>query len=571
MALTDRVRIVSIPEGCGGTLTAATIEGLTPTRLAAYSKIEHNKARVIAEAKEAREIGVIGKPLTDLLMSRISEIGKGALVKSSHPNHQSMILPYSYRTRRSRIGNPQFRITAGSANANAGTTVNGIVYPTSAWNLTVDVGVGYVSQITDIHRYFLPGTFVYVETVTVSSGVRRVIPLKVVTASTTSSITTLTVAANRTAAWWAASTTPEKTFYRPTFGVVVPGNNDVADYESWCHNEPTELSKSLLVDFHQTTRYSQCYNDEYAKTLAALVDGNVNDVAKSFDFLSLAEQNAQQRKRFEDKWFNDVFFGNIIDEKQLDPNNYNLLPPVVDVEDGTVYGYKSRAKGVRTLLDDDGQVIDLLGGPIDVDLLLEKTYDLYRTRKADGSSIEVIDWMTDRLTASKLRIVFRKIQKDTYGTTDQYQYSAGQVLEGTKVRFRYERYQLPGLPCDIAIFTDEWFDDRVASFPGVGDTAGTANLRNSGRCLWAIDWSDLNLAIVGTNSAKREYAGKVTADANALYTCVIALNTKHVDLRSTTWTMQIGDAKRSVMIENFNLDEVPTYTLDSAAPGYTSS
>lgn len=571
MALNDRVRIVSIPEGCGGTLTAATIDGLTPTRLAAFNKTEYNKARVIAEAKEAREIGVIGKPLTDLLMSRISEIGKSALVKSSHPNHQSMILPYSYRTRRSRIGNPQFRITAGAVNSSAGTTVGGIVYPTSAYDLTVDVGVGNVSQIANIHRYFLPGTFVYIETVTVSSGVRRVIPMKVVTASTTNNVTKVVVAANRTASWWASATTTEKNFYKPTFGILIPGNNDVADYESWCYNEPTELSKSLIVDWHQTTRYSQCFTDEYSKTLSALVDGEVNDVTKSFDFLSLAEQNAQQRKRFEDKWFNDVFFGNIIDEKQLDPNNYNTLPPVVDVDDGTVYGYKSRSKGIRTLLEEEGQVIDLLGGPIDVDLILAKTYDLYRTRKADGSTIEVVDWMTDRLTASKLRIVFRKIQQDTYGTTDQYQYSAGQVLDGVKVRFRYERYQLPGLPCDIAIFTDEWFDDRVSSFPGATDTAGSTALRNSGRCIWAIEWSDINLGIVATNSAKREYAGKVTADANKLYSCVIALNTKHIDLRSTTWTLQLGDAKRSVMIENFNLTAIPTYTLDSAAPGYTSS
>jgi hypothetical protein len=85
-----------------------------------------------------------------------------------------------------------------------------------------------------------------------------------------------------------------------------------------------------------------------------------------------------------------------------------------------------------------------------------------------------------------------------------------------------------------------------------------------------MDWSDFDLSIVGTNSAKREYAGKVTADARTEYSCVIALNTRHYDLRSTTWTLQIGDAKRSVMIENFNLDEIPTYTLDSAAPGYTT-
>ena len=94
MALTDKVRIVTVPAGTGGTLTSASITGLTPTILGNYNLIEHNKAKVIAMAKEARDIGVIGKPLRDLLLSRITEIDKKSLRTSALPGNQSVILPY---------------------------------------------------------------------------------------------------------------------------------------------------------------------------------------------------------------------------------------------------------------------------------------------------------------------------------------------------------------------------------------------------------------------------------------------------------------------------------------------
>lgn len=562
MALTDRVRIVSIPEGCGGTLTAATIEGLTPARLAAYNHIEHNKARVIAEAKEAREIGVIGRPLMDLLLSRITEIGKDKLKTSSHPQYQSMILPYSYRTRKARIGNAQFAIVSGQANTNAGTTVGGVVYPDSAWDIVVNRGPGRVSDVPDLHRYFLPGTFVYVESINVGTGAKTVTPLKVVTSGTVGGVTTVTLAANRTDTWWGTAIADEKAPYQPTAGVVFRGNNDVNGYESWCYNEPTNLSKSLIVDWHQSSRYTQCYTEVYEKTLAAILSGQVNEMVKHYDYLSVAEQNAQMRKHFEEKWFNDIFYGDIIDERQGSPDNYTTLPPVTDVEDPTiVYGYKTRAKGLRTLLAEDSRVIDFAGGPLDIDLLIENVYEIYRNRGADGSTIDVVDIMTDRQTASLLRIAFYKIQEATYGENRTQFYKTGQVLDGVRTLFKYERYQLPTLPCDIAVFSSEFHDDRVSSFgDGSGGLQGSVNLRNSGRSMWLIDWTDFQIGIVSTDSARREYGGKVTADARREYSCVLKLNPKKIDLRETRWTAMLSDSARSLMIENYSLAN-PTYTL----------
>lgn len=576
MALTDRVRIVDIPHGCTS-LTAANISALTPSVLEGYGKTEHNKARVIAEAVEARTIGVIPKTMHEILFSRITEIGKDALSTSKVPGMQSVILPYSYRNRKTNIGAAVFAISSGVVSPLAGTTTGGITYPTSAWNIVVTTGPSpWASDLENLHRYFLPGEFIYVEGIVVGTGARRVTPLKVVTASTNSGTTTVTVAANRTASWWSGATSDEKAVYQPTFGVVSIGTNAIHDYESWCHNQPSEYSRSLIVDWHQDSRYTQCYNDVYEETLKNILEGGVNEVEKNYQWLSLKEQNAQQRKIFEDKWANDIFFGEIIDETQLNPNNYTTLPPVVDPEDGTVYGYKARAKGLRTLLAEESRVIDLAGGPLDLDLLFAQCYEVMRNRKVSGDNVEVIDWMTDKDTALVLHQALVKYHKDMLGhtTVSNSNVESGKVIDQTTglVRFKYNRYQLIGQGFDIAIFVDEFFTDRVLNFgTGTGGAQGSVNFRNSGRSIWAIDWSDFNIGVAGTSSVKREYKGKITAEANSLWSCVIAMNTKHYDLRRTTWCTQIGDAKRHLMIENFNITQAPTFTLNPTAPGYSSS
>jgi hypothetical protein len=577
MALTDKVRIVSVPDGCGGTLTKASITGLTPAALAAYNKIEHDKARVIAEAAEARAIGVVPRTLNDLLFSRISEIDKNALNKRSVAG-QSLILPFSYRNRRANLGYEYFNIASGEAHASAGSTVNGIVYPTSAWEVVVNVGPSSrASALTNLHRFFLPGEYMYVENVD-SAGVagvdrdKRVTAFKIITASTVGGVTKVTIAANRTAAWWAAATNEEKAIFQPVFGVAHVGTNSVGDYESWCANQPSDFSKSLLIDWHQTSRYTQCYNDVYEEVLNKILSGNVNEVEKNYMWLSLKEQNAMQRQVFEDKLAKDIFFGDIIDEKQLNPELYASLPPIQDPEDGTVYGYKARALGLRTLLANEQRVIDMHGGPLDLDLLWSLSYEVYRNRRVSGDSVDCIDWMTDKDTAHLLNIAFLDFLRKNYGYNTTQFLEMGKVMDGAKVAYRYNRYTFPGLGFDIAIFVEEFFTDRVLAF-GDGSNVGGAqgnstDFKASGRSIWLIDWSDFNLGIVATNSAKREYKGKITAEANSLFSCVIAMNTKHYDLRSTTWTSQLGDAARHLVVENYSLG-IPTFTLNPASPNYS--
>lgn len=92
-------RIVSVSESCGCTLTRASITGMTPDEFEALGTKEIDYHNLIAQAAEAKMIGVPERPLRDLLMSNVKNI-KGALSKVPVQN-QSVILPYFYRTQRS--------------------------------------------------------------------------------------------------------------------------------------------------------------------------------------------------------------------------------------------------------------------------------------------------------------------------------------------------------------------------------------------------------------------------------------------------------------------------------------
>lgn len=573
--LLNRTRLVSIPDSCGGSLTAATIAGLTPDTFEAYANTEHALASAIARSAEARAIGVIPKTMNELLMSRITDIDKDA-IETRKVNGQSIILPYSYRRRRTNVGAESFVIQSGAVNSNAGTTVAGIVYPTSAWDVVVNVGPSLRSTaLTNIERHFLKGEFLYVENINAAGTAgtdrdKRTTPFKIINSVNTSSTTaTVTIAANKTAAGWTALSSPQKAIYQPVHGVVFIGTNNVADQESWCYNQPADLSRSLLVDWNQTSRYTQCYNDEYARTLKAITDGDVNDFAKAFQNMPLAEQNKIQRQRYEDKWMHSVFFGDVISEKQL-PELYTQLDTVADPEDGTVYGYKSNALGLRTLLANEGRVVDMHAGPLDLDNMLALSYEVWRNRRLDNDSVTVIDWMTDKDTAFIIHLALTKWLQATFGFSVEQVFKQGEVLDSTTglARYKYNRYNLPGYGFDIAIFVDEFFTDRVSQYGnGSGGAQGTVDFTSAGRSIWCIDWSDFNIGVLAENSAKREFKGSVYANANALFSCVITPNTKHYDLRSMTWTTQLGDAKRSLVVENFSL-ACPTITTSICAPGY---
>lgn len=532
--------MIVVDESCGCTLSRASIVGMTPQAFEDQGFKEVGMDRVIANAREARVAGVAEHTLEALLMGAITPIGKGALNRESIPDQGSVILPYIYRRQKRIINSNYFNVNSGAATPGAGT---GSIH-TGSWQIVVGQNSSsFSTALTSLSTYFLPGRVILVEYVNASDESKSVSFKITASEAVTSTTAKLTLEPNVTEAGWAALTTDEKADYQPTAGLATQLANSVSDYESWCHNDPAENTKKLLTYWLQTTRETHCYNDEYLKALNASLTSNY---FKQFRQLPLAEQRRLQAEKARKAWFNSVFYGDRITEKQQ-VETYAQLPTVVDpTNTDCVLEYKANALGLRTILADCNRVYDHQGNPLNLDLLASVGYDIKRSREASGSSVDTIDIMTDRFTAGRIREVMIQFYKEKYGveTTRFYQPNQKLMFEN-QVALNYTVYQLPedlgGY--NLAVYTHPFFDDKLSAF-------STAQ-KNRGRFIWVIDWSDFKLGIVKSRTVNRK-----TNEADDIYNCVMQPVVKHYTLSSTTWTTILEDPARHYIIENFS-DECP--------------
>ncbi len=542
-------RVVSVDSSCGCTLTKASIGGLTPAALEDMQKKELAIATIICEAAEAKMLGVQESGMAMLIRSSIVDI-KPAL-NTIKVGRQSHILPYIQRPQRSIMNANYFLCEAGGATPGAGT--GGV--PASCWRLTVNLGVSdWKSPLTNIERYFLPGMALYVLTWdNTSSKNARHLHFTVFAASNANAggveKAYVDVYPNVSAAAWAGYDAEQKAVHQPTFGVVQTGANNVSDRESWCYNQPQDISKKLLCNWLQTTRESFAIEQNYRETLALMLAGKINPFAKSFLYLPEAEQRKRAAMLSEEAWLRAVWYNGPISELQT-PETYTQLPAVTDpLNPSCVKEYKANALGAFTLLTDCARVTDLNGEALDMDFLFQQLYYLKRYREADGDKIQVIDCMTDRVTAGLIRKVMAKYYNATFGWTTVKEARIGErITHDNQVMFNYDLYDIPDVPVQLAVFHDEHFDDHISAFPDTVD-GSNVGFKARGRNLWFIDWSDFKVGLGKTNSVVRKHPDAATHE---LYRCVIQADVTEYNLRSKEWTVFLDRPHRHLLIHNFS-------------------
>lgn len=544
-------RVVKVSSATGCTLTATSIKGLTPGELEALANKEIDLARVILNAAEAKMLGVQEHGLATLLRSSIKNI-KPALSQTKI-DEQSIVLPYIQRTQRSFINANYFTIEAGVADSEAGTTVNGVVIPASAWKLTLNLGASWLkTDLENIERYFKPGNTLIVLTWSDTTAKNAVtLVFKIIRASNADAggvkKAYVTVEPNVASDTWAGMSSPEKAAFQPTFGVAQTGANSVSDREAWCVNSPADMSRKIIVNWMQTSRFSRQLDESYQKTLDSIMKGKVNAFMQGFQFNTIAEQNKRAAQLEDEEWLRSVFFGQRINDKQT-VEGYQNLPVVYDIEDGSCpLEYKANALGIFTFLTDCNRVIDLNGGDLDLDYVFSQLYLLKRHRESDGDRVSVIDSMTDRLTSNKILDAMTKYYKVKYGFTLERVAKIGEKIthEGY-VLFNYNVYDVPEQSVQWAVFHDTFFDDMIDAFPA---TVGGQDFKSRARQLWFLDWSDISVGIAGTKSVKRK---QPSVETNSLYKCVITPNIKEFNLRSTKWTVMVDRPHRHLIIHNFS-------------------
>ena len=204
------------------------------------------------------------------------------------------------------------------------------------------------------------------------------------------------------------------------------------------------------------------------------------------------------------------------------------------------------------------RVVDNQGEKLDLDSLFQQLYYLKRNREADGDSISVIDVMTDRITANNIFTVMNNYYKAKYGWDTVRNADINQKIEHNGIMlFNYNKYDIPEIGIQLAVFHDQYFDDLISATPT--DTSITGyDSKSRSRALWLLDWSDIKVGIAGTNSVTRKNPAPEVMDA---YKCRMSAVIKEYSLRSTTWTTMMDRPERHLIIQNFS-GEAPSVTTE---------
>ena len=573
-------RIVRVDSSTGCTLTRAQVKGLTPNDFAALANKETDLARVIANAAEAKALGVEERGLTTLLTSSITNIKP--LINKVNVAEQSIILPYIQRRQKSVINANYFVVTGGGLASGEtaseyklmtdGSTGQGEhggstgVLRGGDWRVDVSLGNSdWKSPITNIERYFLLGSYVIISgwrtdaegSTTGGSDAYdsqfEVVGVKQKSGTPDEAQLLLRPVGRDIAAAGSLVDAHALSHYRPEAGVLQTVANNVNDYEAWCYNQPSDMSMRLIVNWLQTTRESRIVNQEYKETLAKIMDGKVNPFLNSMVYNPLAEQNRIAAQISQDQWTRATWYNQPIGSEQT-PEGYMNLPAVTDPEDGTcTLEYKAQALGLKTLLYEGNRIKDNLGNPLNLDSVFGDLYYLKRNREQDGDRVSVIDCMTDRITANLIFEAMNNYYKTKYSWDVTRNVEINQkITHDGIVLFNYNLYDIPEVGVQLAVFHDPFFDDLINVTSGLsgGQYDGAAS-ENRSRTLWFLDWSDIKIGVAGTNSVTRK---SPNPDVDRLYRCRMDSVEREYSLRSTKWTTMVDRPHRHLIIENFAED-----------------
>ncbi len=539
-------RVVKVDSACGCTLTRTTVTGMTGADIEALSYKEIALTKAILDAQEAKMLGVPENPLMTLLNGATKDIK----INQTSIDEQSIVMPFIQRTQREVINANYFTIVSASATATAG--VGGV--PTSAWTLTLGLGNStFQTTLQQIQRYFVAGQTLIVKTWDgVNTKTARTLVFTIYSATNADSggnpRAAVIVYPPVSAANWAIYTAAQRAVWQPLFGMAELGANSVLDEESHCQQQPSDLSRNLIVSWLQVTRESYCREAAYEQVLTWILQGRVNDYLKAFKYMSIAEQQKQMKARYDLEWYNSVFWGQAIDVDNQTTGNWQNLPIVYDVANDTCpLAYKARALGIFTLLNECNRVRDFTGLPLDLNTIFSDLYYLRRYREASGDRVPVIDSFTDRHNAGYIFESMTKYYKARYDwDTVRYAKINEKITHDGIMMFVYDIYDVKEAGVQWAVFQLDYFNDMVDAFNTV--VVGW-NFSTRANNLWFIDWSDIKIGVARTKQVTRK-----SPNANtdlALYQCVISPNVKTYDLRSKMWTVLLDRPKRHFIYHNF--------------------
>lgn len=352
----------------------------------------------------------------------------------------------------------------------------------------------------------------------------------------------------------------------PTSGVLLPGVNNVNDFESWCSNRPTLDGRKRVPFWVQTRRRTRCVDSEYRKIYARLMEAN--DAFREFGDLDLAERNRQDEEMDQKRFVNAFFFNKPISADQT-LANWESLESITTVTSsyldtrtgGKVVAKRANMVGVKEQLIGCDRYRDLGNQPLNWYEFLDENYQIMRSRKSQGRPVTDIDWYTDSTYAAQLMTAYLTYLKNE--SLDQLRLNAN--LQGTSDKYGHGFFWTSFIvkrPAGVRIniITHEFFDDLVSAFD-------TESIASRGRMLLCLDMGKpgpkggtIYYAPIATNRKQHSIAKlSELARLDRTYQCTMENVENDVTLTSETGTVIVECPSNSLWIENLS-DAVPILT-----------
>lgn len=352
---------------------------------------------------------------------------------------------------------------------------------------------------------------------------------------------------------------------------MIPGVNNVNDYEKWCYNPPTFDPRKMVPFWKQTFRRSRCVDSEYKLVYSRLMESNA--AFRAFGDLDLAERNRQDELEENKRFVNDFFYNKAINSHQS-LADFAALDKINTV-DGTsitigiankLIAYRANFIGVREQLRSCGQVLDVLGNKLNFYEFLNLNYLIKRARETrTGGQVKDIDWITNNNFRALFQSAYVNYIKAEYdGASPRMIFKQNELNELGQV---YDSYQVkyPG-GVNINILSDYYFDDRLDQMQDVTqEAAGNLLLcLNIGKApMGSIYWAAMAANRRQTTSANIGELAKI----DSTFRCVLETISIDQMLMSQEGSVICECPLDSCWVENFKLDVPNTSGVSKGTGG----
>lgn len=594
-----------------GTVTRATIAHLNLTQIEAMFTSGGLFADLDAwflHAMEMKACGIQRNAMYDWIMANADRTNfRNAMTGIKGVKTPSLLQPFVFGSQESVITRAYWKIVAGAAGsgiaASAGTVASlgdqsntllvqatATLNPNSivgvdgttvvAYNASTNVGgiLRTVRWIRLDNRFglpadtglFLPNTTIHIFTKRSNGraehGQWKVLSSAAGTATDGAAVLDLAIYdAN------AGSTEPyEASPTATTKGVVIPGVNNVSDYEKWCSNRVTLDPRKRVPFWFQTRRNARCVDSEYKEVFARLMASN--QAFREFGDLDLAARNRQDEMEDQKEFVNAFFFNKPSSANQT-LSAWESLEPIYTPAgngikiglDGKLIGRRAEFIGVKEHLRLCDRVYDLLGNRLNLFEFLDLVYNIKRARQTgmNGKKVTDIDFYTSSAFRAYFQQAYVEYAAAVWGGQARWNFDFNKVNDAGMLFDTYT-FQYPS-GVNVNLISDDWFDDYLDQF----DNQGMITRGNLLLCLdigkpgpngGSIYWAQMMANRATYQSADIEQLAKF----DSTFRCVL----KHVGVEQTlmseTGTAVVECPLHSAWIENFAMATPVTTGKDLA-------